>query len=501
MITTFEIFYIIIAKVSSIDEGQYGLEIEYAPDMTRIKSVLTRNDTIIRTVLYGDGIDIITEGGRTYSITTIDGGVICVRDLGNDDHAFYQAFTDPQGSITRIIDGSGHIVFDADYDPWGRQTVTSNTIGNIRGYTGHEMLPEFGLINMNGRMYDPVLGRFLSPDDYVQMPESPQGFNRYSYCMNNPMKYVDPSGEFAWFIPVIVGAAIGAYTGASIQSGTFAFWNWKSSAWKGAITGGIIGASLGYSFSCLTGAGGLMTNGIINKIPGTISSIINSGTVNIGVNGVLSGNLSNSWKAGLAGLVTGAWTITGGFGMVNAWNNSKMIARMAGKLGYQMIGTTLQSVGNNWTAGKSLFSRITLGVGPINLTFGRDNDLWHQIGNNWYNLLANAGGLSIVASGGKMEFDMENLTFNYRGGFVDKLFKEGAAGLTLYTVMGNSSLQMVYQHELYHLWHSRSMGFSFILNYGLQGINAWFTKGNFIASGNYYEDFVEQSSWWPVNYY
>lgn len=63
------------------------------------------------------------------------------------------------------------------------------------GYTGHEMLPEFGIINMNGRLYDPVLGRFFSPDPYVQFAGSPQSYNRYSYCLNNPLKYTDPSGQ------------------------------------------------------------------------------------------------------------------------------------------------------------------------------------------------------------------------------------------------------------------------------------------------------------------
>jgi RHS repeat-associated protein len=54
----------------------------------------------------------------------------------------------------------------------------------------------FGLINMNARLYDPVLGRFLSPDPYVQAPDFSQNFNRYSYSLNNPLKYTDPSGEF-----------------------------------------------------------------------------------------------------------------------------------------------------------------------------------------------------------------------------------------------------------------------------------------------------------------
>ena len=61
-----------------------------------------------------------------------------------------------------------------------------------RGYTFHEHLTEFGLINMNGRVYDPMLARFLSPDPYVQAPDYTQGFNRYSYCYNNLFKYTDP---------------------------------------------------------------------------------------------------------------------------------------------------------------------------------------------------------------------------------------------------------------------------------------------------------------------
>ena len=83
------------------------------------------------------------------------------------------------------MDENGRKVFDASYDACSRQTVTLNTIGLHRGYTGHEMLSEFDIINMNGRLYDPVLGRFLSPDNYVQASESSQSFNRYSYCMNS----------------------------------------------------------------------------------------------------------------------------------------------------------------------------------------------------------------------------------------------------------------------------------------------------------------------------
>jgi RHS repeat-associated protein len=66
-----------------------------------------------------------------------------------------------------------------------------------RGYTGHEQLDDSGLIHMNGRIYDPELGRMLSPDPYVQVPEYSQNFNRYSYVMNNPLNLTDPTG-FSW---------------------------------------------------------------------------------------------------------------------------------------------------------------------------------------------------------------------------------------------------------------------------------------------------------------
>ncbi len=64
-----------------------------------------------------------------------------------------------------------------------------------QGFTGHEHYADLKIINMNGRLYDPVIARFFSPDNFVQAPDFTQSFNRYSYCLNNPLQYVDPSGE------------------------------------------------------------------------------------------------------------------------------------------------------------------------------------------------------------------------------------------------------------------------------------------------------------------
>ena len=97
------------------------------------------------------------------------------------------------------------LLHEYSYDAWGRMRNTANLTTYSpgsepvlfvagRGFTGHEHLPWFNLINMNGRLYDPLTAQFLSPDNYVQDPTFTQNYNRYIYCLNNPLKYVDPSG-------------------------------------------------------------------------------------------------------------------------------------------------------------------------------------------------------------------------------------------------------------------------------------------------------------------
>lgn len=90
-----------------------------------------------------------------------------------------------------------------------------------RGYTGHEMLDDVGLVHMNGRLYDSALGRMCSADPYVQAPENIQNYNRYTYVLNNPVSATDPTGYFFGFIFAIV-AAVAGVVGAVIST-VFAF--------------------------------------------------------------------------------------------------------------------------------------------------------------------------------------------------------------------------------------------------------------------------------------
>ncbi|MDE1310019.1 RHS repeat-associated core domain-containing protein [Vibrio aestuarianus] len=114
---------------------------------------------------------------------------------------------DALNSVDMITDGYGVVVERRSYDTWGKQRkvawreegpldVVQQAITN-RGYTGHEEIVEVGLVHMNGRVYDQELGRFISPDPFVQAPYITNSFNRYAYVMNNPLKYTDPTG-YLW---------------------------------------------------------------------------------------------------------------------------------------------------------------------------------------------------------------------------------------------------------------------------------------------------------------
>lgn len=96
----------------------------------------------------------------------------------------------------------------------GSQANTEPT----HGFTGQELDPETGLYYYGGRYYDPELGRFISPDPFIQDPEDPQNLNRYSYVLNNPQSYIDPSGYFSFkkFFNIVsfvwsVGSAVAGY--------------------------------------------------------------------------------------------------------------------------------------------------------------------------------------------------------------------------------------------------------------------------------------------------
>ncbi|RRN77243.1 sugar-binding protein, partial [Pseudoxanthomonas sp. SGD-10] len=251
-------------------------------------------------------------GGDAYSAPAIWKEV---HTTAQTTQQMYFLHRDHLGSIVMITDDAGNIAEKRQFDAWGNIVKLEDGNGNPlaafvildRGYTGHEHLLGVALIHMNGRLYDPKLHRFLSPDNYVQDPYNTQNFNRYGYVLNNPLIYVDPSGEL-FFIPAliviakaaIIGAGIGAagYTASvAFSDGGFNNWNWGDfgkSAGIGAISG-IATAGVGAVFGHATGT-------LLNEVGRGLAH----GLVNGGISDLTGGDFMTGFLSGGLGSLAGS---------------------------------------------------------------------------------------------------------------------------------------------------------------------------------------------------
>nr|MBP7909316.1 VCBS repeat-containing protein [Pseudomonadales bacterium] len=200
-------------QLSQVSKGGVTYAFQSGTDRQRYKKVRTSGTT--QTTHYvGDVFEKITENGlTTYRHYVKVGGkavaIVADQTLGVDVTKYLHR--DHLGSITTITDSSGAVLERLSYDSYGKRRsattwqAASITAAEIRGYTGHEHLDDVGLIHMNGRVYDPSLGRMLSPDPVTQSPEYAQNYNRYAYVMNNPMRFTDPNGYNCFEVSLLCG--------------------------------------------------------------------------------------------------------------------------------------------------------------------------------------------------------------------------------------------------------------------------------------------------------
>lgn len=299
------VVYNAMGKVTSITEADGDtLTITYGPDGERWKGLFKEKGNRF-TIIYLDDYEERIEFLDTESVCYLDGGVLAMHHADGTEQLYF-AYTDHLGSVTRIYDENHQLKFKAAYNAWGSQTVYQNDIGFRRGYTGHEMLPEFGLINMNGRMYDPLLGRFLSTDDYVQSPFDSQSFNRYSYCLNNPLKYIDPDGEI-WWIPILanicMSAAISYAHGDGLLNGALQGLAYSAVSLAGSYATNLISGAIGHQI------GNIGTELLRAGAHGLIQGSVNALTGGDFLNGFASGGLSSLIGSGL-GVIGGSSDIS-----------------------------------------------------------------------------------------------------------------------------------------------------------------------------------------------
>ncbi|MBN9409215.1 MAG: RHS repeat-associated core domain-containing protein [Burkholderiales bacterium] len=216
---------------------------QYGPDHERVKEVRVAGGTT-RTTWYhhpdnqnGLGFEQEHVGAtitNRHYVSAAGQAFVMLTSVGTHTNIAAQTLTETQwwhrdhlGSIATITNAAYAVTQRFSYDPFGKRRdingsydangvlVYDHPTATDRGFTGHEHLDDVGIVNMNGRMYDPHIGRFMQADPFIQAPDLLQNYNRYSYVLNNPLNATDPSGQF--FAPIFAAIASSAgYVAAGI---------------------------------------------------------------------------------------------------------------------------------------------------------------------------------------------------------------------------------------------------------------------------------------------
>ncbi|WGH75910.1 RHS repeat-associated core domain-containing protein [Tenacibaculum tangerinum] len=285
----------------------------------------------------------IDKQGNTKIITYVGGDaysapVMHVKQTASGRaNGYHYLHRDYLNSVLAITKSDGTVQEQRQFGAWGEIDKFKSLNSEIdfeygstllnRGYTGHEHFMGVALIHMNGRMYDAKLGRFLSPDNYIQDPFSTQSFNRFGYVWNNPLKFTDQSGELGFIAAALIGALISVTTNGIINSieGRPFFQGAGLAALTGAI-GGALSFGIGEITQGLQGIlkvgvqavmhgylGGMMSSAMGGEFihgfaAGALGSLVSSG-----MEGLYGDKTSDFWRA--AGTIT-AGSLSGGVGSV-----------------------------------------------------------------------------------------------------------------------------------------------------------------------------------------
>lgn len=426
-------------KPVHITKGSNITEFVYGPERQMVKQTETTDDGIRTTLNFGTYEKITKNGEVThkYHIGGPAGGVIAVLiDKGDEVPKTHYLHRDHLDSIVAITDDRGFIVERFHYDAFGnRRTAVGaqsesflNTLNldiTDRGFTGHKYLSGVDLIHMKGRVYDATIGRFLTADPHIQFAGNTQSYNRYSYVLNNPLAYTDPSGYFLNFLlaAVKVFAILAAIKVVLkvIQKLVQAIGG--KLAMLLTIVVMVAVPYLAPSFFPSIGLGGFVTG------TGASAALTAGGKIIAGaMAGGLSGFISSGGK--LSGMLKGALTGAAFAGIGNMFDVGGTFANM-GDLSAKVLKTTLHGVASGVSSklNGGSFSKGFLGgavqAGLNNFGALKSLGVKQQHGIGWGQRLHNgfvnglAGGAAADLAGG----DFKNGFFN---GAASSLLNDGA---------------------------------------------------------------------------
>ena len=311
---------------SLVTQGSDTTSFSYGPNRELIKRIDARSTGTTTTLLIDNLYQQISLPSGVIEHKFMVGNAVVTRRTGEGGYDVFYLYKDQQGSTTMVTNYLGNVVQQLLYDPWGRQyQVSANVLkysnnALTKGYTGHDMVNDFEVIHMGGRTYNPVLGRFMQADPFIQQASNLQSFNRYAYVLNNPMSYTDPSGYF--FKKLFSFVKENWRSLVSIAVGYFTFglgtgiWNLAQMGSLGFGTavgwGAVAGAASGFvATGSLRGA---LTGAISGAAFGALGGLGLNGMENFAASGLLGGALTDlqGGKFGHGFLSAGIGAVAGG---------------------------------------------------------------------------------------------------------------------------------------------------------------------------------------------
>ncbi|WP_395377284.1 RHS repeat-associated core domain-containing protein [Marinicella sp. W31] len=261
-----------IKRIWTVNSSNETRESEYRYDTSEdryYRKDTENNNSAVVTHFIGN-VEIAYEGSGPAIFKRQLGNYAIIKEEGPSTQIQY-VFTDHLGSLDLITDENAEVIQRMSFSAWGerRNALDHNTIMQstqrifdspytTKGFTGHEMLDVFGIINMGGRIYDASLGRVLQADPFVQEPGNSQSYNRYTYAFNNPLSFTDPSGYIslkqvaALAIGIVLSLALGP-AGMQVANAFWAgFWGGFVSSYiitgnlRAALKSGLISGSISY---------------------------------------------------------------------------------------------------------------------------------------------------------------------------------------------------------------------------------------------------------------
>jgi RHS repeat-associated protein len=187
-----------LVRAEKIEAGVRTVtEYTYNGDDLRVRKTVRKSDSgytpQVTCFLYDRQHVILETDGSGNTVTRYIRGINYIAQYSGTEFSYY--LYNGHGDVVQTVSASGEILNHYDYDIFGNPVLTIETAACSIRYAGEYLDKETGLYYLRARYYNPYIGRFISEDSYWGEDDNPLSLNLYTYCFNDPIRFIDPTGH------------------------------------------------------------------------------------------------------------------------------------------------------------------------------------------------------------------------------------------------------------------------------------------------------------------